>query len=53
MELQGFLGHVGRRDLIEGGYEVHHFMIDAAQDALRATAGSTLAIERRTRCALC
>lgn len=38
MDLQGFLDHVGRRDLIEGGSEAHAFMHNAAQAALQVTA---------------
>ncbi|WP_286928543.1 MULTISPECIES: sugar O-acetyltransferase [Aeromicrobium] len=37
MDLQEFLAHVGRGDLIEGGSEAHRFMHDAAQDAFRVT----------------
>lgn len=38
MELQDFLDHVGRRDVIEGGSEQHQFMIHCAQNALQITA---------------
>lgn len=37
MDLQEFLAHVDRGDLIEGGSEAHRFMHDAAQDAFRVT----------------
>jgi acetyltransferase-like isoleucine patch superfamily enzyme len=38
MDLPTFLEHVGRRELIEGGSEVHAFMHGAAQEALRVVA---------------
>ncbi|MBA4609218.1 sugar O-acetyltransferase [Aeromicrobium sp. Marseille-Q0843] len=37
MDLQEFLAHVGRGDLIEGGSEAPRFMHHAAQDAFRVT----------------
>lgn len=38
MELEAFLDHVNRGDLIEGGSEAHRFMHGAGQDALRIVA---------------
>jgi acetyltransferase-like isoleucine patch superfamily enzyme len=38
MELQGFLDHVNRGAVIEGGSEQHRFMHRAAQEALRIVA---------------
>lgn len=38
MELQEFLDHVARGDVIEGGSDAHQFMHRAAQEALQATA---------------
>lgn len=38
MDLQGFLEHVSRGELIEGGSEAHRFMHGAAQEALQVTA---------------
>ncbi len=38
MDLQGFLEHVDRGDLIEGGTEAHLFMHGVAQEALRTIA---------------
>ena len=38
MELQDFLDHVNRGELIEGGSEQHRFMHGAAQEALRTIA---------------
>ena len=38
MELQDFLDHVNRGELIEGGSEQHRFMHGAAQEALRTVA---------------
>jgi hypothetical protein len=38
MELQDFLDHVNRGELIEGGSEQHRFMHGAAQEALRNVA---------------
>lgn len=38
IELPDFLGHVNRGGSIEGGSELHRFMHDAAQDALRTIA---------------
>lgn len=35
MDIQEFLDHVNRGDVIEGGSELHAFMHGAAQDALR------------------
>ncbi len=35
MNLQDFLDHVNRGEVIEGGSELHEFMHGAAQDALR------------------
>ncbi|MFP5417294.1 MAG: sugar O-acetyltransferase [Actinomycetes bacterium] len=38
MELLGFLDHVNRGEVIEGGSEAHRFMHGAAQEAMRVTA---------------
>jgi len=38
MQLEEFLDHVNRGALVEGGSEVHAFMHDAAQEALRTVA---------------
>jgi acetyltransferase-like isoleucine patch superfamily enzyme len=38
MDLQDFLDHVNRGDVLEGGSEAHAFMHDAAQEALRIVA---------------
>lgn len=38
MDLEDFLDHVHRGDLIEGGSALHEFMHGAAQEALRCVA---------------
>jgi len=38
MDLQEFLTHVHRRELIESGSDLHRLMIDASQEAMRITA---------------
>lgn len=38
MELEAFLNHVNRGDLIQGGSEAHRFMHGAGQEALRIVA---------------
>ena len=38
IDLQDFLDHVNRGDLIQGGTEQHRFMHEAAQEALRVVA---------------
>jgi hypothetical protein len=38
VDLQKFLDHVNRRELIQGGSELHLFMHGVAQEALRTIA---------------
>ena len=38
MDLQEFLTHVHRRELIESGSDLHRLMIDASQEAMRIPA---------------